>query len=178
MTRVHARVLGRLMRSDGEIWISQGNVPVLRRHKDHHAHARFRTSDLFIKASNACGLRQRSNGRVMFERSNGRNQIWKREGPRWVFFFLVKNNNNTCLANFENPQILTKSCEIKLYPARFFMLVMNPSLVFPESVSHLRYVEIKFEWDFEKSQIKKIRVRLMIEKGSWCDLMMNGVEKR
>jgi hypothetical protein len=55
---------------------------------------------------------------------------------------------------------------------------MNPSLVFPESVSNLRYVLIKFGWNFEKSQIKKILVRLMIVKGSWDEMRMNGVEKR
>ena len=58
-------------------------------------------------------------------------------------------------AKFENPQILTKSCETKLYLARFIMMVMNPSLVFPESVSSLRYIEIKFEWKIWKTRFKQ-----------------------
>jgi hypothetical protein len=91
---------------------------------------------------------------------------------------LMKNNNTMEPANFVNHQNLTKSRETRLYLARFFMVVMNPSLLFPESVSNSIYMEIKFEGNFGKSQIKKIRVRLMIGKGSWDEIRMNGVEKR
>jgi hypothetical protein len=93
MTRVHARVLGRPMRSDGDIWISQGNNPVLRRHADYHEYARFRTSDLFIKASNARDQTEQSNGPDLIQRSDGFCTIWVLKGVRWVFFFLTKNNN-------------------------------------------------------------------------------------
>ncbi|KAK2352114.1 hypothetical protein QL285_096819 [Trifolium repens] len=75
------------------------------RNEDHHAHARFRTSDLFIKASNACGLRQRSNGRVMFERSNPRNQIWRREGARGSSSTSRRTTTSMCSTEFEDSQI-------------------------------------------------------------------------
>jgi hypothetical protein len=35
------------------------------------------------------------------------------------------------------------------------MLVMNPSLFSPESVSSLRYIEIKFEWKIWKTRFKQ-----------------------